>query len=131
MRFGAHTRSSFLHGVRNRASGTFALLAILLHVVIPTAYDLASPATLGLMQATICAGGEARQILIDRDGKPVQPTPAQNHDCKACVSHCAALFVAAITSDAPHWTLIFSAPLVPVLALSLLYAGVHPRGPPA
>lgn len=131
MTSGAYIGSSFFQTVRNRTAGTMALLAILLHVAVPTLYDLSSPATRGLMQVTICAGGEAKDVFIDENGKPVQQAPADHHDCKSCLSHCAALAVAAVASSAPRWAAVFVAPAAPALATGLFLAAAHPRGPPA
>lgn len=131
MGFGAYTNSSTFQATRQRAAGIFALLAILLHVVVPTLYDLSGPATRGLMQTTICAGGEMMEIYLDADGKPVKPAPVDRHDCTSCVSHCAALAIAVFSTDAPRWLAAFVTPALPATVFSYFLASVHPRGPPA
>jgi NAD-dependent dihydropyrimidine dehydrogenase PreA subunit len=127
----AYIDSDFFHTVRNRTAGMIALLAILLHVAVPTLYDLSGPATRGLIQMTICAGGEAKDIYLDRDGKPVQQAPAEQHDCKSCIHHCAAIAVAVFAAAAPRWVAILATPAAPSLVTGLFQAAAHPRGPPA
>lgn len=108
-----------------------ALLAILLHVAVPMLYDLAGPSTRGLIQTTICAGGEAKQVFLDRNGQPVQQTPAKHHDCNSCISHCSALLVATFAAATPHLIALIATPPVAGFAHALLHAGAHARGPPA
>lgn len=131
MGYAGYIDSSFFQTVRQRSAGMIALLAIFLHVAVPTLYDLSSPATRGLIQMTICAGGEAKEIYLDQNGKPVKQAPADHHDCKSCISHCAALAVAAFSTSTPHWISVFASPVAPALGLGLFLASAHPRGPPA
>tara|TARA_R110002110_G_scaffold373450_1_gene583339 strand:+ start:663 stop:1058 length:396 start_codon:yes stop_codon:yes gene_type:complete len=102
MVMGAHNDSSTFTTVRQRSAGIVALFALFLHIAVPTLYDLAPPAVKGLMQVTICAGGEAKQVLIDESGKPVKQVPADNHNCHSCMSHCGVLALTATAALAPH-----------------------------
>lgn len=131
MGYESYIGSSFFQTVRHRAAGTMALLAILLHVAVPTLYDLSSPAARGLMQMTICAGGEAKEVFFDQNGKPVQQAPADHHECKSCISHCAAIAIAFAATAAPRLVALFATAAIPTLAFDLFSAGAHPRGPPA
>ncbi|HEY4343616.1 MAG TPA: DUF2946 family protein [Parvibaculum sp.] len=108
-----------------------ALLAILAHIAVPTLYDLASPTTRGLIQATICAGGEAKEIFLDQNGKPVKQAPADHHECKSCINHCSVLVIAAVATIAPQLAALVTLPSAPGLVSALFHAAAHPRGPPA
>jgi len=123
--------SSFLQTVRHRTAGMIALLAILAHFAVPTLYDLASPAMRGLIQTTICAGGEAKQVFLDQNGKPVKQAPADHHECNSCFNHCSALVIAAVATAVPQLAALITLPSAPSLASALFHAAAHPRGPPA
>lgn len=131
MGFESYIGSGVFQTVRHRTAGMIALLAILLHIVVPTLYDLAGPSARGLIQATICAGGEEKQVFLDHNGQPVQQAPATHHECLSCISHCSALVIATFATAMPHLGALVTAPSVTILARTLLHAGAHPRGPPA
>ena len=130
MVMGAHIDSVTFTTVRQRSAGFVALFALLLHIAIPTLYDLAPPAVQGLMQVTICAGGEAKQVLIDESGKPVKQVPADNHNCHSCMSHCGVLAVTVAATLVPH--LFASAIFGPIGSLPQGFFGTteQARGPP-
>jgi hypothetical protein len=88
MAYRGYSGSSGIQTAQHRAGALLAAFAIFLHVAIPTLYDLAPPKVQGLMQITICSGGEARQIVVDESGKPVKEAPSDNHNCHSCVHHC-------------------------------------------
>lgn len=127
---GAHINSYTFAAVRQRSAGLVALFAILLHIAIPTLYDLAPPAVQGLMQVTICAGGEAKQVLVDESGKPVKQVPADNHNCHSCMSHCGVLALTATAALVPH--LFAPAVFGPISSLPLGHDDTveNARGPP-
>jgi hypothetical protein len=107
-----------------------ALLALLLHIAIPTLYDMAPPAVQGLMQITICAGGEPQQITIDASGKPTSPAIPNNHDCHSCMHHCGGLTLTAAINFAPQ---IFAAEIIALAGgqpHGLVTTLAHARGPP-
>jgi hypothetical protein len=130
MGYESYIGSSFLQTIRHRTAGIFALLAILTHIAVPTLYDLSGPEARGLIQATICAGGEAKQVLLDQNGKPVKTAPA-DHECKSCLSHCSALLIAFVAAVTPQFIALVTAPSASSLAAALFHAGAHARGPPA
>lgn len=111
--------------------GMFALLGILLHVAVPAAYELSGPATQGLLKTVICSGGVAKEVYLDKDGKPVHPSKADHDDCKSsCLHHCAALAVSTVATASPTWTIVLSV-LTGSTAASTQYHGAsHPRAPP-
>lgn len=98
---GAYIDSETFQAVRHRAAGLVAVFAFLLHIAVPTLYDIAPPTVQGLMQITICAGGEAKQVLVDETGKPVKQVPADNHNCHSCMAHCGVLALAAVADVLP------------------------------
>lgn len=127
---GAYIGSDTFRTVRHQAVGLVALFAILLHVAIPTLYDIAPPAVQGLMQITICAGGEARQVVVDESGKPVKQVPTDNHNCHSCMQHCGVLALAAVADLLPvAFAAVAFAPVSTALH-SLFFASGHARGPP-
>jgi hypothetical protein len=127
---GAYIGSDTFRTVRHQAVGLVALFAILLHVAIPTLYDIAPPAVQGLMQITICAGGEARQVVVDETGKPVKQVPADNHNCHSCMQHCGVLALAAVADLLPvAFAVVIFSPVSAALH-SLFFASGHARGPP-
>src|SRR3546814_11001480 len=102
-----------------------ALLAILLHVAVPTLYDLAGPSARGLIQATICAGGEEKQVFLDHNGQPVEQTPAAHHDSHSCISHCSAPIVASFAPALPPLIPLVHTPSVAGLPDALLHSGTR------
>jgi len=129
---GAYLGSNLLHTVRNRTAGLLALLAIFLHVVVPTAYDLSASSTQGLIKTVICSGGMAKEVYLDENGKPVPTNNADHEGCKtSCLHHCAALFVSTIGFIKPSWAILLGT-LVASSSADAQFAGAsHPRGPPA
>lgn len=109
----------------------FALLAILLHVVVPTAYELSGPSSQGLIKTVICSGGMAKEVYLDENGKPVPTNNADHEGCKtSCLHHCAALFVSTIGFIKPSWSILLGT-LVASSSADAQFAGAsHPRGPP-
>lgn len=107
-----------------------AFFAVLLHVAIPTLYDLAPPSVQGLMEMTICAGGEAKQILIDESGKPASPAPASNHQCHGCLSHCGALALSSAVVALPQFASLHVLPLAAALPHGVVAFGTQARAPP-
>lgn len=128
---GAYLESNFLQSVRKRSLGLFALVAIVLHVAVPTALQMVAPATDGLLKTVICSGGEAREVFLDKDGKPVSPTTSDHDACKfSCLHHCAALVTAMVASVSPEWTIVFGVLTTPSDTAALHRGGSHPRAPP-
>lgn len=127
---GAYIGSDTLQAGRYRAAGMLAMLALFLHVAIPLLYDLAPASVQGLMQITICSGGEAKQITVDASGQPVQQAPANHHDCYSCMHHCGAMaLVAAVTFVPPLFdSVLFS--LIGGLTHGLLALDAQARAPP-
>ncbi len=97
----AYIGSDTFQTARYRVAGLFAVLALLLHVAIPTLYDLAPPSVQGFMQVTICSGGEAKQIIVDNSGQPVQQAPADHHNCHSCMHHCGVMALVAAINIVP------------------------------
>lgn len=129
---GAYFGSNLLHTVRNRTAGFLALLAILLHVAVPTAYELAGPSAQGLIKTVICSGGMAKEVYLDKDGKPVRTNTADHEGCKtSCMHHCAALFVSTLSLAKPSWAIMLGT-FAGSASTDAQYSGAsHPRGPPA
>ncbi len=128
---GAYLESNFLQSVRKRSLGLFALIAIVLHVAVPTALQMAAASTDGLLKMVICSGGEAREVFLDKNGKPVSP-PASDHDaCKfSCLHHCAALATVVVAGISPEWTIVFDILTSSGDTAALNRDGSHPRAPP-
>lgn len=128
---GAYLESNFLQSVRKRSLGLFALIAIVLHVAVPTALQMAAPATDGLLKMVICSGGEAREVFLDKNGKPVSPATSDHDACKfSCLHHCAALIAATAAGASPEWTIVFGILTSSNEAAALHRDGSHPRAPP-
>lgn len=128
---GVYLESNFLQSVRKRSLGLFALVAIVLHVAVPTALQMAAPATDGLLRMVICSDDGAREILLDKNGKPVEPAGDHHDNCKfSCLHHCAALATAAVAGISPEWTIVFTVLATPSDAAALHRDGSHPRAPP-
>lgn len=129
---GAYLDSNFLQSVRSRALGIFALVAILLHVTVPTAYSLSGPATQDLLKTVICSDGVAKEVYIDKDGNLVHPSTVDHDACKfSCLHHCAALTVATIAMAKPDWAIVLSLLTGASPADAPNYGASHPRAPPA
>ncbi|MEN6543129.1 DUF2946 family protein [Parvibaculum sp.] len=108
-----------------------ALLAIFLHVVVPTAYEISGPNVAGLMKTIICSGGVATEVYIDGNGKPVHPANSGHQDCKfSCLHHCAALAVSALSVASPSWTILLNVLTGAESAQAHVTSASNPRGPP-
>ncbi len=128
---GAYRGSDLLHTIRYRMAGV-AFLAIFLHVVVPTAYEISGPSVAGLLKTVICSGGVATEVYIDADGKPVHPANTGHQDCKfSCLHHCAALAVSALTIVSPSWTILLTVLTGAESAPAHVVNASNPRGPPA
>ncbi len=110
----------------------FALFALILHIALPTALQLAGPATQGLLETVICAGGENKTVYMDAEGNPVEPAPAgTSHDCNSCLHHCGAVLASTVALAAPGWSLpALAAPVLRIFA-GVVATNVQPRAPPA
>jgi hypothetical protein len=127
---GAHFEARILPWFRERTAGLLALTAILLHVAVPTAYEL-SPATAGLLKTVICSGGLAKEVYLDKDGKPVHPEKTSHNDCKfSCLHHCAALGVSALAVVAPSWAILLNVFTSSERSWAEHHGVSNPRGPP-
>lgn len=128
---GAYRGSDLLQTIRTRMVD-LAFLAIFLHVVVPTAYEVSGPNVAGLLTTVICSGGVATEVYIDENGKPVQPANSGHQDCKfSCLHHCAALAVSALTLSSPTWTILANVLTNAVSAPAHAVTASSPRGPPA
>lgn len=107
-----------------------AFFAIFLHIAIPTLYDLAPPAVQGLMETTICAGGESKQVLIDESGKPVKEAPTSGHNCHGCLNHCGALALPAVAALLPQVVAFVGLTLTTGNPLGLFISHAQARAPP-
>lgn len=109
-----------------------AFAALIAHIVLPTALQLAGPATQSLFETVICAGGENKTVYLDAEGNPVEPpSSSTSHDCNSCLHHCGAALASSFAFAAPGWVLpAIAAPAARVLA-TLVATNVHPRAPPA
>lgn len=130
MAHGGYAGSKHFQTAKHGSAAWLALFALFLHIAIPTLYDLAPPQIQGLMQVTICSGGEARQILVDENGQPAKQTPADNHDCHSCLHHCGAMALAQIAPIAPSFSAITGFTLVASLAYGLTGKSAQARAPP-
>ncbi|MGV8996068.1 MAG: DUF2946 family protein [Parvibaculaceae bacterium] len=123
-------RGSFTQTARQQAAATLAFFAILLHIALPTLYDIAPPNVQGMMDMTICSGGEAVQIVVDDSGKPVKQVPASNHQCHGCLSHCGTLALASVALVLPQLASLHIAPLAAALPHGSFAVHTRARAPP-
>jgi hypothetical protein len=108
-----------------------AFLAVFLHVALPVALQVSGPATTGLLETVICAGGENKTIYLDAEGNPVEPASGAGHDCKSCLHHCAAALASAVSATAPQAAFIqLSAPVFHAVA-GLVLSDATARAPPS
>ena len=109
-----------------------ALVALITHIALPTALQLAGPATQSLFETVICAGGENKTIYLDAEGNPVEPAPVgTSHDCNSCLHHCGAILASAVALATPGWSLpALAAPVMRIFA-GLVATNIQPRAPPA
>ncbi len=95
-----------------------AFLALIAHIALPTALQIAGPATQGLFETVICAGGENKTVYMDAEGNPVEPAPAgTSHDCNSCLHHCGAMLASTVALATPGWSLpALAAPVLRIFA---------------
>lgn len=111
---------------------SLALLALLLHITLPAALQMAGPATQTLFETVICAGGENKTIYLDAEGNPAEPaSPGTSHDCNSCLHHCGAMLASTLAYVTPGWTLQTIAAPIAYLVASVAARSVQPRAPPA
>lgn len=137
---GARLRGMGLAGTHNIARGRvrfgpahlIAFLALIAHIALPTALQIAGPATQGLFETVICAGGENKTVYMDAEGNPVEPAPAgTSHDCNSCLHHCGAMLASTVALATPGWSLpALAAPVLRIFA-GVVATNVQPRAPPA
>ncbi len=108
-----------------------AFLALIAHITLPTALQIAGPATQGLFETVICAGGENKTVYMDAEGNPVEPAPAgTSHDCNSCLHHCGAMIASTFAYAAPGWALpAIAAPVARIIA-AIAAMHIQPRAPP-
>ncbi len=121
---------SIARTARSQAAAMLAFFAIFLHIAVPALYDMAPPGVQGLMEMTICAGGESKQVLMDQSGKPVKDAPASKHDCKSCLSHCGALALSSAAVALPLFAALLILPLTSGLPHGLIALNRQARAPP-
>lgn len=126
----AFATGSIARTARSQAAAMLAFVAILLHIAVPTLYDLAPPRVQSLMEMTICAGGEATQILVDENGKPAEKAPAGDHHCQGCLNHCGALALSAIVVALPQFAALHVLPLASGLPHGFTALSTQARAPP-
>ena len=123
-------KASITQTARHQAAAMLAFFAILLHIAVPALYDMASPRVQGLMEMTICAGGEAKQVLMDESGKPVKPSPAADHKCQGCLAHCGALVLSAVATLLPQLAALHILPHAAGQPHGLVALNTQARAPP-
>jgi len=111
--------------------GLLAVFAFLFHFAAPTLYELAGPAADGLTKTFICSGGFAKEVYLDKDGKPVQPGKTDHEDCKfSCAHHCAAMFASTLALAKPSWAILLGMLVGPTHGGDHVAGASAPRGPP-
>tara|TARA_R110000824_G_scaffold155226_1_gene327580 strand:+ start:136247 stop:136684 length:438 start_codon:yes stop_codon:yes gene_type:complete len=130
MAHGGYAGSKHFQTAKHRSAALLAIFALFLHIAIPTLYDLAPPQVQGLMQVTICSGGEARQILVDENGQPVKQVPSENHNCHSCLHHCGAMALADFTAIMPTFSVLAGFSLATSLTHGLITKSAQARAPP-
>jgi hypothetical protein len=121
-----------IRAARLTAAHTLAFLALLLHIALPPLLQIAGPATQGLFETVICAGGENKTIYLDAEGNPVEPASSgRSHDCNSCLHHCGAALVSSFAFAVSGWTLPALAAPAARVAAAILTTKVQPRAPPA
>lgn len=107
-----------------------ALLAMLFHIVAPLSTALSSSRADGLFTTIICAGGVAKEVTFDKDGKPVPPAPSQHTDCTNCIHHCGVAMLASVAALPVVHFAPETQPLHLVALIAALIGTANSRAPP-